>query len=255
MSSLKNHIDQLAKNDDPVELLAAQIPVIGDQSGVLVQLRAWLAISKLPADSRLPPERELAETLGVTRAELRNGLAVLEAEGQIWRHVGRGTFLGARPTQASSDIASLAAGSNPAQVMQARIALEPELARLASIFATPNAMAELKAIALAGRCAGTWREYEAQDARFHHHIAEAAQNRLLMALLDTLNAVRRAVNWNVSRTHCGPPPPGHPSFDEHDKIVAAILSRDGVTAATAMRHHLQTVEDRLLGRRPDDATA
>lgn len=216
----------------------------------MVQLRAWLAITRLPTDGRLPAERELAEILGLSRAELRKAFAVLESEGQIWRHVGKGTFLGTRPAQGPNDIALLASNSNPTHVMQARLALEPELARLACLNATKADIVGLQDVAQACLSAATWREYEAQDARFHHHIAQASHNPVLCALLDTLNAVRRAVNWGVPRSNDGPPARSHASFAEHDRIVDAILRRDVEAAATAMRQHLRTVEDRLLGRLP-----
>lgn len=48
-------------------------------------------------NDRVPPERELCKTLGTTRNQLRKALAGLEAQGRVWRHVGRGTFVGARP--------------------------------------------------------------------------------------------------------------------------------------------------------------
>ena len=51
--------------------------------GSLIQLRAWLAQRDLPADGRLPPERELIEILGVTRGELRKALATLEQNGEL----------------------------------------------------------------------------------------------------------------------------------------------------------------------------
>ena len=63
-------------------------------------LQAYLAGLSLPDSGRLPPEREMAEALGVSRPALRKALAALEAEGQLWRHVGKGTFLGPRPLAA-----------------------------------------------------------------------------------------------------------------------------------------------------------
>lgn len=216
-------------------------------SGVLTQLYGFLAAARLPDDGRLPPERELAELLGVKRAELRKGLAVLEREGQLWRHVGKGTFVGARPPQLV-DISDLAQRSNPIQVMKARIALEPELARLATINATAAEITALAELNEACRTSTTWREYEAYDARFHHQIAEAAHNPILLALFDTLNAVRRAVTWGRPRPSDGSPPSDHHSFDDHARIVDAIAHREPAAAADATRRHLQNVEDRLIGR-------
>jgi len=63
-----------------------------------------LISGRYPAQSRLPPERELAVLLGVSRSGLREGLEILEAEGRIWRHVGKGTFVGPRPIQAATGL-------------------------------------------------------------------------------------------------------------------------------------------------------
>ena len=71
---------------------------------VVTQLRGYLAQIQLPDDGRLPPERELAAALGVSRTELRKALDVLESEGQLWRHVGKGTFVGSRPLDTFADI-------------------------------------------------------------------------------------------------------------------------------------------------------
>jgi len=218
-------------------------------SGVLTQLYGFLAAARLPDDGRLPPERELAELLGVKRAELRKGLAVLEREGQVWRHVGKGTFVGPKPPQLV-DISDLALRSNPIQVMKARIGLEPELARLAAINATAAEIGTLAELNAACRVSTTWREYEAYDARFHHEIAEAAHNPILLALFDTLNAVRRAVTWGRPRPSQSSPPADHHSFEDHARIVDAISHREPAAAAEAVRRHLQNVEDRLIGRSP-----
>jgi DNA-binding FadR family transcriptional regulator len=216
-------------------------------SGVMAQVRGFLAGATLPEDGRLPPEREMSEMLGVTRAELRKALAVLEQEGQIWRHQGKGTFVGPRPPRLL-DVADLAQRSNPMQVMKARIGLEPELARLAAVHATAAEITELADLAIACREAESWREYEAYDAKFHHQIGEMAHNPILLALLETLNAVRRAVTWGRPRPSHIRPPADHHSFADHGLIVDAISNREPTAAADAMRRHLQNVEDRLIGR-------
>lgn len=83
-------------------------------------------------------------------------------------------------------------------------------------------------------------------------IAESTQNSLLLALLDTLNAVRRAVVWGRLRASKVKPDPDHHSFAEHDAIVAAIADRDMERAAGAMRRHLESVERKLMKPASDD---
>jgi DNA-binding FadR family transcriptional regulator len=216
----------------------------------LSRLRTYLAQIEMPLDSRLPPERELAETLGVTRAGLRKALAVLESENQIWRHVGKGTFIGSRPIETMADVAAITRRTNPAEVMRTRLLLEPEVARMAALNATSGHIAEMRLCMQRTRAAQTWRQYEAWDNRLHRVIAESTQNSLLLALLDTLNAVRRAVVWGRLRVDKVKPAPNHHSFEDHESIVAAIEDRDLNRAAAAMRAHLENVERNLLRVRP-----
>ncbi len=232
-----------------MELRSATVQIISspaEGASALAQLRAYLARTTLAADSRLPPERELSQALGVTRAELRKALAVLEAEGQLWRHVGKGTFLGNRPLDTLADIAAISHRTNPGEVMRTRLMLEPEVARLAALNATPAQIAEMQNCLKKSREAASWRQYEAWDNRLHRVIAEATQNNLLLSLLDTLNAVRRAVAWSRPRTNPVKPDPDHHSFSEHDAIVGAIAERDMGRAAAGMRKHLESVERNLL---------
>src|SRR5262245_55412438 len=128
-------------------------------SDALSQLRGYLARIEMPLDSRLPPERSLAETLGVSRAELRKALNTLEAENQIWRHVGKGTFIGSRPIDTVADVASITRRTNPAEVMRTRLLLEPEVARMAALNATPAHIAEMRTCLQRTRAAQTWRQY------------------------------------------------------------------------------------------------
>ncbi len=214
--------------------------------GALTQLRAYLAQHELPSNSRLPPERELCDILGVSRGELRKALAVMESNGELWRHVGKGTFIGARPAKEHSDIAAIAALTNPREVMQARLLIEPQIAREAALNATAGDIAELKQCMTASRQAQTWRQYENSDNRLHRAVAEAAHNTVLLALFDTLNAVRRAVVWGRLRDKIDRPPADHHSFTEHEALVRAIEERDMDGASQAMLRHLAHVQGNLL---------
>ncbi len=217
--------------------------------GALTQLRAWLAQRDLPPDGRLPPERELCEILGVSRGELRKALAELEKNGELWRHVGKGTFIGARPVEEFSSVAAIAERSNPFEVTEARLLIEPVLAREAAVNATGSHLEEMSRCIRAQREATTWRQYESADNRLHRTVAEAAGNTVLTALFDQLNAVRRAVVWGRLREKSDQPPTDHHSFAQHEMIVTAISERDTEGAFQAMHDHLVTVRDNLLGAR------
>lgn len=215
-------------------------------AGALTQLRAWLAQRNLPPDGRLPAEREMCDLLGVSRGELRKALAALESNGELWRHVGKGTFIGARPIEEFSSIASIAERSNPVEVMQARLLIEPMLAREAAVNATGSHVQEMRRCIRIQRDATTWRQYENADNRLHRTVAEAAGNTVLMALFDQLNAVRRAVVWGRLRDISDHPPTNHHSFAQHDDIVESISERDREAAYQAMYNHLSSVRKNLL---------
>jgi DNA-binding FadR family transcriptional regulator len=212
----------------------------------LTQLKAYLAQLDLPENARLPPERELCDMLGVSRGDLRKALALMEAEGEVWRHVGKGTFLGARPREELSIIADVAGRSNPAEVMRARLLVEPLLAGEAALHATGEAIAEMRLCLTGARRAESWRQYENWDNRLHRAVAEGADNLVLLALFDSLNAIRRTVVWGRLRISPERPPADHHSFADHEEIVAAIEHRDVGAASRAMRRHLDGVHRRLM---------
>lgn len=189
----------------------------------LLRLRDWIASAGLEAHSRLPPERELCTALGISRTQLRKALLVLEAEGVLERHVGRGTFL-ARPLKSRKPggvtdiIRSLAECTGPQEAMLARLALEPELARMAALNASPLHLRTLRRLSKSMRAVPTWRAYEELDAAFHATIAEASGNPLLEELHKIMNGVRKVVVWRKLSTQQTAPQPTYHSFDEHDAI-------------------------------------
>ena len=134
----------------------------------------------------------------------------------------------------------------PVQLMRARIALEPAIAREAAINASAEAVRRLASARDLAEAAESWDTYEAQDDLFHRAVAEASDNVLLLSLFDQLNQVRRAVAWNVVVRTSDRPPRDHTSFAEHDDILFAIEARDPSAAQTAMRKHLGSVSARLF---------
>ncbi|WP_419904783.1 FadR/GntR family transcriptional regulator [Kiloniella sp.] len=217
------------------------------EDGALVQLRAFIAQGDFVPNERLPAERQLCDTLGISRAELRKAFNVLEAEGAIWRHVGRGTFIGnGKEESLAMSIANVAKHTNPRDVMSARMILEPQLAREAAFNATAQDMESLRRIARQTQLATSWREYETLDNQLHWLIAKSTQNNALLALFDLLNSLRRTVAWGRMRQRRDRPPKDHHSFAEHDNILDAIDNRDGVLAQNLMRNHLETVLKGLI---------
>ena len=165
----------------------------------------------------------------------------------LWRHVGKGTFLAAPPNPSSqNDLSALAKRVSPADVMRARAALEPALARDAALHGSASTIAGLRLITARSRGASSWREYEALDNDLHRRIAEATGSIVLLALFDQLNTLRRMVVWGLQRRQGPRPPEDYSSFVEHERVVEALAMRDPDGARAAMRAHLHSVEDRLF---------
>lgn len=150
---------------------------------VLMRLRNWIAGSGLAKGDRLPPERELCTILGVSRAELRKALLVLESEGMVERNIGRGTFL-ARASRSprggggiDRTISALSETTGPAEAMSARLVIEPQLARLAALHATPKQLRDMRRLADSMREATSWAVYEQLDSEFHEAIGARRRKR------------------------------------------------------------------------------
>lgn len=213
---------------------------------VAERLKAYLREEELELNSRLPPERQLAEAMGVSRANLRSALAKLEAEGRIWRHVGKGTFVGTRPIDADGVSDDISSRTTPRELIEARLLIEPGLAGLAAIHATKVDIKNMAHCIHKSKTAPDWRVYEAWDNKLHITIAEAAHNIPLLAIFNMLNSIRRLVVWTRPRDVPFVRKLHHHSFREHDEIFKAISERDSHMADQAMHTHLESVGANLL---------
>lgn len=212
---------------------------------VLARLRAHLAARDYGPQDRLEPERVLAAKLGCSRETLRAALATLEGEGLIWRHVGQGTFMGPRPTQAPVRAAVLFEMASAVDLLGARLLVEPPIAGAAAAAATAGQVAGLRRLAAESGAAANFPAYERADAAFHEAIARASGNPLLVAVLDLLSAARGRARWQ--REHAATSRRvrereyAAQGGRMHAAIVDAIAAGDAEWAHRAMHDHLHTI--------------
>lgn len=198
----------------------------------------------LSPGAKVPTERELVLTLGASRSAVRRALDVLEVEGIITRHVGRGTFL-AEPARHTPEAPP---DTSPMQIMQSRLMIEPPVASLASQVATQGDIDLIHAHLDAGGRSDTFEDFERWDAKLHRSIAHAVHNELLMAMFDVMNTARALPVWGSLKRRTSTPERRSSYHHEHVAVVQALTDRDPEGAAAAMRAHLEHVSDNLLGR-------
>jgi DNA-binding FadR family transcriptional regulator len=208
----------------------------------LVRLRAFPEVGTFDGDQRLPPERVLAAQIGIGRRALRRCLEVLEAEGRIWRHQGKGTFLGSRPAEPYRSLEELSKRTHPLEVMEMRLEIEPALARLAALRASNGDVERLLHLAEKTSSSTDGDARELWDSALHRAIAEAAGNSLLLALFDTVDRIRQDTTWRFLRSRDRQ----QIYVEQHRRVIAAIAQREAHAAKQAMREHLEFVRDGLL---------
>jgi DNA-binding FadR family transcriptional regulator len=219
------------------------------RDGSVEKLSALLVTGRYPNQSRLPPERELAKLLSVSRSGLREGLEILEAEGRIWRHVGKGTFVGPRPLDCATatGLDLITAVTSPEEVLEVRLLYEPLIARLAATRASASEIENMRRLLEKSDSARDAKAWELWDGTLHRAVAEAAHNKLLLAIFDGFNAMRSQAAWSRLRLVALIPERLGVYRRQHRAYIGAIAARDPASAEAAMCLHVETVRDNLLG--------
>jgi DNA-binding FadR family transcriptional regulator len=204
------------------------------------------ASGELAPGAQLPTERELAERFAVPRHALRRMLAQLEAEGAITRHVGRGTFLSS-PVTGDSQRARSAMHTSPAELMEARLRIEPALAELIVTNATPADFARMEACLEQAENAPTLDEFERWDAALHQALAAATHNRFVVCVLDMVAEIREQAAWGKLKDRIVTPERRLDYQREHRAMVEALKARDAERARHCILAHLQHARRNLFG--------
>lgn len=207
---------------------------------VVRKLREMIHDGVLKPGDRLPPERDLARQLGVSRPTLRAGIRTLAAIGVFHSRQGAGTFVAeadASPMLDANPLRLMASlhGFSSDEMFETRIALEMAVAELAAKRATGDQLATLaEEVAEMFASLEQPEEYLVHDMRFHQTIAAASGNRILTALMNMVatilfetrsKTVHRALDLKESA-------------EMHRQIYRAIRSHDPDAAGAAMRDHL-----------------
>ncbi len=219
---------------------AASLPRPRTISGdVAAKLERHIADDLSPGD-KLPPERELCTSFGVSRATLREALRALEHRRLIERRPGRGTIVSAPPEpQLQLAFAPFGEGESDelAQVAELRRMVEPQVAELAAQRATDLDLALLDEILRESHTGLTPAESMALDVRFHRQLAVATGNPLLVGVCEAMNGLVHDVRL---RSH-GAREGRRNSIEGHRRLYDALAARDPQAARREMTDHLTQV--------------
>src|SRR5436190_11945793 len=200
----------------------------------------------LPPGSRLPPERELAEQLGIARSTLRQALTTLVQSGYLVALRGRsgGTFVAAAPPLGSGVLRT-----DWREILDTRVAVECGAAVLAAERGSPGAFGRMDELIEAMDAPGDFDDYRRADVRFHITLAEATgTSRLVTAMTQVQGEMTELI---------GVIP--HPATvlehanHEHRELLSSLRAGEGHEAARILRAHLSGTEHIIAGLAPVSA--
>ena len=195
----------------------------GDDLGAVTEAILRIQVQ----EGSLPAERALADRLNIKRHLLRRALLALRDRGALPTPSPRPR----RAPTAAGGAGGIARDTNPVEVMELRLMIEPPLARLAAVRATPNQIAQMQVLIEGGVRQGS------TAADLHRLIAAASGNALARCIHDMVRTIDHEVKASV---HAADLRPANDA-GEHRAIVDAIAGRDPEAAEAAMRVHLTSI--------------
>jgi GntR family transcriptional regulator, transcriptional repressor for pyruvate dehydrogenase complex len=207
------------------------------------QIQTWIAENGLEIGDRLPPERELATRLGVSRATVSQALVAMEVVGMVSVRHGDGVIL-IEPEGSTKVTRALRRHARQLpEIIEARDALETKLAALAAERRTEVDLTAIdEALTFMEREVAAGGRGVEGDERFHAAVTAAGHSRLLAKLMAEISDLIRDTRISSLSQ------PGRPanSLKGHRKIADAIKARDSRAAAAAMQEHVAMVSDVAL---------
>ena len=211
---------------------------------IVQQIEDSILKGTLKSGDQLPSERELALKFGVSRTAVREAVKALHEKGLVEAYSGRGTFITNGTSEAVRQSINLMlridqtdGSENLAEVRQI---LEPEIAAIAAARIQPQQIALMReAFSVMNSALKDPDAYIEADLDFHLALAEAAENPLILSLLDSIVGLLREQRIKIFFEEGGPERGQY----HHARILAAIEKHDVEASRAAMRDHLQQVRE------------
>ncbi len=211
---------------------------------VVSQLRNMILEGYYSHEERLPAERNLAEEFKVSRGTIRTALQNLEEQNLVTRKIGSGTYVTHRELSSQHDISSI---TSPLEMVEVRIAIEPQMVRLAITNASHRDLEELRnALRQCEECGGDAEKFALADTAFHMALAQCSKNKLMYWVYERISEVRRYSQWRIMKAKLLTPERIDYYNDQHRALYEAIASRDANEAIGVIKQHLLGVQDDLL---------
>jgi GntR family transcriptional repressor for pyruvate dehydrogenase complex len=217
---------------------------------IVEQVRDLIKEGKLKPGDKLPSEHILAEKFGTSRPSVREALSALEILGITESRGGKGNFIKAAPRSPlyEQEVMELEEEESPFELLEARKALEIEIADLAAKKASQGDIDTIDKTLhkMEGAMSNIPKMMEF-DREFHINIARAAHNNLLFSMMTYLSNLLKEKLW-INMKEKSWSIPGHPRkyFEEHTEIFNAIKNKDSKNARKQVYNHLAGVEKDLL---------
>jgi len=213
-------------------------------SNVAAQLRQRIVEGDYAYEERLPAERNLAQEFGVSRGTIRSVLQILEQQNMVERQIGSGTYVTHRETTNQREITSL---TSPVEMNEVRIAIEPQMVRLAIANASSRDLDELhEALRQCEECDSDPEKFARADTAFHMALASCSRNKLMYWLYERISEVRRNAQWRTMKAKLLTAERINSYNRQHRQLYEAIAARDTTTAVQLIKDHLYGVHDDLL---------
>ncbi len=209
---------------------------------IVEQIEKRVVAGELKVGDQLPSERELGEQFGVSRTAVREAVKILREKGLIEVRAGRGTFVtNGTPVamrQSLDLMMKFGATDGSDNLVEVRGILEPEIAALASTRITEEGLGIMReAVATMDTALDDVDRFVEADLDFHLALAEATQNPIIPALLDTIIDLLRQQRRRIGLVNGGL----RRGQYHHKRILEAVIRRDPEAARQAMQQHLKQV--------------
>lgn len=213
-----------------------------------MKLKELLNSGRYPVGSRLPPERDIAEQFGVSRAVVREALIMLELENLIDVRKGSGVYVLNATNNDKTVSKTTDDDIGPFELLQARQLLESNIAAFAATQLIKSDISDMMdALELERKALESGRTDYNDDELFHMLIARATQNSVLESMVHDLWVRRQnSPMWQKLHTHIVDQSYRYKWLEDHHKILLALQHRDPEGAKYAMWQHLENVKLTLL---------